>query len=133
MIDGIKAVGVVGAGTMGVGIAQTFAVADYPVRLQDIAEALSRGMGAIKKSFERLVARGKLKPQARDAVLAEVSRLGRGGGDSALKTLRRHPKGRHYRESAAAAWASVILGGGWFGSSSLRRLRSSVSSGCDWV
>ena len=54
MIDGIKEIGVVGAGAMGAGVAQTFAVAGYPVRLQDIAEApLNRGMGAIKKSLER--------------------------------------------------------------------------------
>ena len=54
MIDGIKEIGVVGAGAMGAGVAQTFAIAGYPVRLQDIGEApLSRGMGAIKKSFER--------------------------------------------------------------------------------
>jgi len=57
----VQKVGVVGAGTMGAGVAQTFAAADYPVRLQDIAEGpLGRGMGAIKKSLERLVTRGKL-------------------------------------------------------------------------
>ena len=64
----------VGAGAMGAGVAQTFAVAGYPVRLQDIAEApLTRGMGAIKKSLERLVARGKLKPEARDAALQRIA------------------------------------------------------------
>jgi len=46
----VRKVGVVGAGTMGAGVAQVFAVAGYPVRLRDIAEApLGRGMGAIKK------------------------------------------------------------------------------------
>ena len=65
MIDGIKEVGVVGAGAMGAGVAQTFAVAGYPVRLQDIAEAaLNRGMGAIKKSLE---------PKARDAALQRIA------------------------------------------------------------
>ena len=74
MIDGIKEIGVVGAGAMGAGVAQTFAVAGYPVRLQDIAEAaLNRGMGAIKKSLERLVARGKLEPDARDAALKRIA------------------------------------------------------------
>ena len=68
MIDGAQEVGVVEAGTMGAGVAQTFAAASYPVRLRDIGEApLTRGMGAIKKSLERLVARGKLKPEDRDA------------------------------------------------------------------
>ena len=74
MIDGIKQVGVVGAGAMGAGVAQSFAVAGYPVRLQDIAEApLNRGMGAIKKSLERVVARGKLEPDARDAALKRIA------------------------------------------------------------
>ena len=74
MIDGINEVGVVGAGTMGGGVAQTFAVAGYRVRLQDIAEApLRRGMGAIKKSLERLVARGKLNPEACEATLQRIA------------------------------------------------------------
>jgi 3-hydroxybutyryl-CoA dehydrogenase len=74
MIEGVNEVGVVGAGTMGAGVAQIFAVAGYPVRLQDIAEApLNRGMGAIKKSLERLVARGKLEPEARDAAIERIA------------------------------------------------------------
>ena len=74
MIEGVKTVGVVGAGTMGAGIAQTFAAAGYDVRLQDIADApLARGMGAIKKSLERLVGRGKLAPEARDAALKRIA------------------------------------------------------------
>jgi 3-hydroxybutyryl-CoA dehydrogenase len=74
MIDGIKEIGVVGAGAMGAGFAQTFAIAGYPVRLQDVGEApLSRGMGAIKKSLERLVARDKLEPEAREATLQRIA------------------------------------------------------------
>ncbi|HTR14437.1 MAG TPA: 3-hydroxybutyryl-CoA dehydrogenase [Roseiarcus sp.] len=74
MIDGVKEVGVVGAGTMGAGVAQVFAAAGYPVRLRDVGEApLSRGMGAIKKSLERMVAKGKMKPEERDATLARIS------------------------------------------------------------
>ncbi|MBV8105706.1 MAG: 3-hydroxybutyryl-CoA dehydrogenase [Hyphomicrobiales bacterium] len=74
MIEGVKTVGVVGAGTMGAGVAQVFATAGYPVTLQDIGEApLGRGMGAIKKGLERLVARDKLKPEARDATLRRIA------------------------------------------------------------
>ena len=74
MIEGVKEVGVVGAGTMGAGVAQTFAAAGYPVRLRDIGEApLTRGMSAIKKSLERQVGRGNLKPEDRDATLARIS------------------------------------------------------------
>ncbi len=74
MIEGVKTVGVVGAGVMGAGVAQIFAVAGYPVELQDIGEApLGRGVGAIKRSLERLVARDKLKPEARDATLQRIA------------------------------------------------------------
>jgi 3-hydroxybutyryl-CoA dehydrogenase len=74
MIEGVKTVGVVGAGTMGAGVAHVFAIAGYPVKLQDIAEAaLDRGKGAIKKSLERLVARDKLKPEGRDAALQRIA------------------------------------------------------------
>jgi 3-hydroxybutyryl-CoA dehydrogenase len=73
MIEGVKTIGVVGAGVMGAGVAQVCAVAGYAVRLQDIAEApLNRGMGAIKKSLERLVAHDKLKPEGRDATLQRI-------------------------------------------------------------
>ena len=71
MVEGVKTIGVVGAGTMGAGVAQAFAAAGYPVRLQDIGEApLERAMAAIKKSLERLVARGKLAPADKDAALS---------------------------------------------------------------
>ncbi len=74
MVEGVKTIGVVGAGTMGAGVAQAFAAAGFPVRLQDIGEApLGRGMGAIKKSLERLVARGKLAPADKDAALRRVA------------------------------------------------------------
>ena len=74
MIEGVKRIGVVGAGVMGAGVAQVFATAGYPVKLQDIGEApLSRGMGATKKSLERLVAHDKLKPEAREATLQRIA------------------------------------------------------------
>ena len=53
MIEGVKEVGVVGAGTMGAGVAQTFAAAGYPVRLRDVGEAqLTRGMSAARGARE---------------------------------------------------------------------------------
>jgi 3-hydroxybutyryl-CoA dehydrogenase len=59
---------------MGAGVAQTFASAGYAVQLRDVGEApLTRGMSAIKKSLERIVAKGKLKPEERDATLARIS------------------------------------------------------------
>jgi len=69
----IHHVGVLGAGTMGNGIAQAFAVAGYPVTMRDIKpEYVDRGMATIAKSLERLTARGKLPAEARDATLARV-------------------------------------------------------------
>ena len=63
----------VGAGTMGAGIAQAFAAAGYPVSLSDIAQApLDRGMGAIRKSLDRLTARGKLAVADKDAALGRI-------------------------------------------------------------
>ena len=66
----IRAVGVVGAGTMGNGIAQVFAAAGYPVTMRDIKpELLNRGMATIAKSLDRLVAHQKLTKEQRDNAL----------------------------------------------------------------
>jgi 3-hydroxybutyryl-CoA dehydrogenase len=74
MIERVSKIGVVGAGTMAAGVAQIFAAAGYSVRLRDIAEApLGRGMGASKKSLERLVERGELTPRDRDAMLERIA------------------------------------------------------------
>ena len=66
-------VGVVGAGTMGAGIAQVAAHAGLPVVLIDQAdEWVERGMGAIADGLERLVAKTTLSVEERDAVLARI-------------------------------------------------------------
>ncbi len=55
----IKKVGVIGAGTMGGGIAMTYANAGYPVTLVEIKqEALERGLGVIRRNYERTASRG---------------------------------------------------------------------------
>jgi 3-hydroxybutyryl-CoA dehydrogenase len=57
----IKTIGVIGAGSMGSGIAQVAACAGFQVILSDIQEDfLTRGMGVIRKSLERLSSKGKL-------------------------------------------------------------------------
>jgi 3-hydroxybutyryl-CoA dehydrogenase len=69
----IDRIGVIGAGAMGGGIAQTFAAAGYPVMLQDLrAEALDRARTTIGKSLERLAAKGKLSPADAAAALARI-------------------------------------------------------------
>ena len=57
----IKTVGVIGAGTMGNGIAQVFAQAGFQVMVQDVAQPpLDRGRAAIEKSLAKFVEKGKL-------------------------------------------------------------------------
>jgi 3-hydroxybutyryl-CoA dehydrogenase len=61
----IRRVGVVGAGTMGNGIAQVFAVAGYPVQLVDTSEsALDRGLANVRSSLDRMVRKEALTAKA---------------------------------------------------------------------
>jgi 3-hydroxybutyryl-CoA dehydrogenase len=65
----VKKIGVIGAGTMGNGIAQTFAVGGYDVIMQDLSgAALDRAKATITSSLSRLVKKGKLsEPEAAHA------------------------------------------------------------------
>ena len=57
----VKSVGIVGAGTMGGGITMVFANAGVPVTLLELnEEALTRGLGTIRKNYERSVKKGRL-------------------------------------------------------------------------
>jgi len=70
----IKTVGVIGAGTMGNGIAQVFAQSGFTVRLIDVAQPmLDRARGSIEKSLGRFVEKGKLSADDRDATLARLT------------------------------------------------------------
>ena len=67
----IKSIFVVGAGTMGNGIAQTAAVAGYQVTMMDVAEEfVQRGQATIQISVEKLTGKGKLNAEQKDAALA---------------------------------------------------------------
>lgn len=69
----IKSVAVIGAGTMGNGIAQVIAAGGFPVVLTDINEAaLQRGLEAIDKSLQRLVSKQKLDANEKNALLARI-------------------------------------------------------------
>lgn len=69
----IKAVGVVGAGTMGNGIAQVFAGKGFDVTLVDLSEEfLARGLAAIEKSLARLVKKEKISADDAAAIRARV-------------------------------------------------------------
>ena len=67
-------VGVIGAGTMGSGIAQAFAQVDgFEVRLCDIKEEFAAGgKEKIKKGLDKMVAKGKMEQAAADAILGRI-------------------------------------------------------------
>jgi len=67
-------IGVVGAGTMGNGIAQAFAVAGFSVTMTDVAQAaLERGLKNVDGSLERLVKKEKMTAEAKATALARIS------------------------------------------------------------
>jgi len=69
-----RAVVVIGAGTMGSGIAQAFAQAGVSVRLVDVSEPLlDRARAAIEKSLGKFVEKNTLTAPDRDAALARLS------------------------------------------------------------
>jgi 3-hydroxyacyl-CoA dehydrogenase len=60
----VETIAVVGAGTMGGGIAMSFLNAGLPVTLVDTTQAaLDRGLAAIRRNYEATVKRGKLTPE----------------------------------------------------------------------
>jgi 3-hydroxybutyryl-CoA dehydrogenase len=70
----IKTVGVVGAGTMGSGIAQVFAQSGFAVRLVDVAQPmLIRAKDSIAKSLGKFVEKGTLPPATREAALGRLT------------------------------------------------------------
>lgn len=70
----LQKIGVIGAGTMGNGIAQTCAACGYDVVMQDLADAqLDRGLANIKKSLDRLVSKEKMSQADCDAALARIT------------------------------------------------------------
>jgi 3-hydroxybutyryl-CoA dehydrogenase len=70
----IRRIGVIGAGTMGNGIAQVFAQSGYDVRLCDaVPAALDKAKSTIEKSLGRFVDKGKLTAADRDAALGRLT------------------------------------------------------------
>ena len=69
----IRTVGVVGAGTMGNGIAQVFAQSGFDVRVYDAAPgAVDRARATIDRSLSKFVEKGKLAAPDKDAALARL-------------------------------------------------------------
>jgi 3-hydroxyacyl-CoA dehydrogenase len=69
----IKRAAVIGAGTMGGGIAMALATADIPVTLIDAnQDGLTRGLARIRDNYETSIKRGRLEPAVRDQRLALI-------------------------------------------------------------
>jgi len=72
----IRKIVVVGAGTMGNGIAQTAAVSGYEVTMTDVdADAVARGQKTIAKSVARLAEKGKIDEEQKAAALSIATAL----------------------------------------------------------
>jgi 3-hydroxybutyryl-CoA dehydrogenase len=70
----IETVGIIGAGTMGNGIAQVCAVAGVPVTMIDISEAaVTRGLAAVGSSLDRLVKKEKLTAADKETALSRIT------------------------------------------------------------
>ncbi|MGA7299027.1 MAG: 3-hydroxyacyl-CoA dehydrogenase NAD-binding domain-containing protein, partial [Candidatus Sulfotelmatobacter sp.] len=69
----IRRVGVIGAGTMGNGIAHVFARSRYSVVLCDVEQRfLDRGLATITKNMDREVAKNKITASDKDAALGRI-------------------------------------------------------------
>ena len=70
----MKNVAVIGSGTMGNGIAHTFAQSGYKVQLIDISQdALDRGMATIAKNLDRMVAKEKISETDKENTLSNIT------------------------------------------------------------
>ena len=70
----VRIVGIVGAGTMGAGIAQVVSSAGFNVILADVSEAAAaRGVTTIARNLDRLVEKQKLSSAERDAALQRIT------------------------------------------------------------
>lgn len=106
-------VAVIGAGTMGAGIAQISASAEHEVRLVDaVPGAVDRALTATAASLDKLVAKEKFTREAADAALARISPAGSigeaaAGADIVIEAVLEQVPVKHEVFQAAAATAPV--------------------------
>jgi 3-hydroxybutyryl-CoA dehydrogenase len=73
-LEDIETIGVVGAGTMGAGIAQVSAMAGYDVVMRDIeTEFVEEGFESIESSLDRLQDKGEIDADEREATLGRIT------------------------------------------------------------
>ncbi len=69
----LRQIGVIGAGQMGAGIAQVAAQAEIAVIMHDLTpEMCGRGIDTIARNFDRMIERGRFKPEERDRVMRRI-------------------------------------------------------------
>ncbi len=112
----MQAVGVIGAGQMGAGIAQVAAAAGYPVLLADVSrDRAETGKAGIGKALDRLVAKEKVTADARDQLLGRIEPV---DATSAMRgcalvieaaTEREEIKRAIFKDVAAVLGADAIL------------------------
>jgi 3-hydroxybutyryl-CoA dehydrogenase len=115
--EGIERVTVLGAGTMGHGIAQVAAVSGFAVTLFDVEESLARqGLERIRENLAKGVERGKVDAVTRDAALGRLAAASDLGvavrqADLVVEAApeRMDLKKRIFRDVSAAAPAHAIL------------------------
>jgi 3-hydroxyacyl-CoA dehydrogenase len=96
----VNSVGILGAGTMGGGIAMNFLNAGIPVTIVEMKqEALDRGLSTIRKNYEATAAKGRLKPEdveKRMSLIQEpwISRRSRSPTSSSRRCSRTWPSRR---------------------------------------
>lgn len=72
----MKNIAVIGAGTMGNGIAHTFAQSGFNVNLIDISDAaLDRGINTISTNLDRMVAKGTITEEDKQNTLSKITRF----------------------------------------------------------
>jgi 3-hydroxybutyryl-CoA dehydrogenase len=72
-LEDIKKIGVVGAGTMGNGIAQVCAMAGYQVVMRDVTmELAQRGLNTITKSLDRLLKKGTITEKDKEEIIGRI-------------------------------------------------------------
>ncbi|NBO65659.1 MAG: 3-hydroxyacyl-CoA dehydrogenase, partial [Acidobacteria bacterium] len=72
-VGGVERAAVIGAGTMGGGIAMSYANAGIPVLIRDSsAEALERGMATIRRNYESSVRKGRFSVETMEERLALI-------------------------------------------------------------
>jgi 3-hydroxybutyryl-CoA dehydrogenase len=114
--DSIKTVAVLGAGTMGNGIAHVFARSGFRVILRDVEQRfLDRGMETIAKNLEREVSKGKITGADKAAALARIQPsieiVTLMGADFAIEAVpeQRELKVRVLKEAGGVFGPGVIL------------------------